>query len=48
MQKWLAARPSPHQRAALHAACDNNAALADRILPFWGLLRTNLRGLPTC
>jgi hypothetical protein len=47
VQKWLAARPSPHQRAALHAACDNDAALADRILPFWGLLRTDLRGLPT-
>ncbi|MGB7797653.1 MAG: DNA methyltransferase [Pseudonocardiaceae bacterium] len=47
VQKWLAARPSPHQRAALHAACDNDAALADRIVPFWGLLRTDLRGLPT-
>jgi hypothetical protein len=47
VQKWLAAQPSPHQRAALHAACDNDAALADRILPFWGLLRTDLRGLPT-
>ncbi|MGH3550407.1 MAG: Eco57I restriction-modification methylase domain-containing protein, partial [Pseudonocardiaceae bacterium] len=47
VDKWLAAGPSPHQRAVLHAACDNDAALAQRILPFWGLLRTDLRGLPT-
>lgn len=44
---WLAACPSPNQRAVLHAACDNDAALAERVLPFWGLLRTDLRGLPT-
>ncbi|MDQ2788417.1 MAG: hypothetical protein M3Y73_01405 [Actinomycetota bacterium] len=47
VDKWLAACPSPHQRAVLHAACDNDAALAQRMLPFWGLLRTDLRGLPT-
>ncbi|MGQ0774505.1 MAG: DNA methyltransferase, partial [Pseudonocardiales bacterium] len=47
VDKWLAADPSPHQRAVLHAACDNDAALAQRVLPFWGLLRTDLRGLPT-
>jgi hypothetical protein len=33
--------------AALHAACDNDAALADRVRPLHGLLRTDLRGLPT-
>ena len=44
---WLTAHPSPHQRALLHAACDNDAALAERVAPFWGLLRTDLRGLPT-
>ncbi|MGH3853186.1 MAG: Eco57I restriction-modification methylase domain-containing protein [Pseudonocardiaceae bacterium] len=47
VEKWLAARPSLHQRADLHAACDNDAALAERVLPFWGLLRTDLRGHPT-
>ncbi|MGH4017274.1 MAG: hypothetical protein ACRDSL_25770, partial [Pseudonocardiaceae bacterium] len=47
VEKWLAAAPSPHQRALLHAACDNDAALALRVAPFWGLLRTDLRGLPT-
>ncbi|MEO3778171.1 DNA methyltransferase [Micromonospora sp. B11E3] len=43
----LARTPAPHQRAALHAACDNDADLADRVRPYWGLLRTDLRGLPT-
>jgi len=47
VDKWLTAGPSPHQRALLHAACDNDAALAQRVAPFWGLLRTDLRGLPT-
>ncbi|MGH3769887.1 MAG: DNA methyltransferase [Pseudonocardiaceae bacterium] len=47
VDKGLAAVPSPHQRAVLHAACDNDAALAQRMLLFWGLLRTDLRGLPT-
>ncbi len=47
VDKWLAACPSPNQRAVLHAACDNDAGLAERVVPFWGLLRTDLRGLPT-
>ncbi len=47
VQKWLAADPSAHQRADLHTACDNDAALAERVLPFWGLLRIDLRGHPT-
>lgn len=33
--------------AALHAACDNDAGLAERIRPLRGLLRRDLRGLPT-
>jgi hypothetical protein len=33
--------------AALHAACDNDAALAERVRPLRGLLRSDLRGLPT-
>ncbi|MEH1129596.1 Eco57I restriction-modification methylase domain-containing protein [Micromonospora sp. CPCC 206061] len=39
--------PTPHQLAALHAACDNDASLADRVRPYWGLLRIDLRDLPT-
>ncbi|MBL6280228.1 hypothetical protein JMF97_29105 [Micromonospora fiedleri] len=45
--KALDTTPAPHQLAALHAACDNDAELADRVRPFWGLLRTDLRELPT-
>ncbi len=33
--------------AALHSACDNDADLAARVRPLRGLLRTDLRGLPT-
>ncbi|XTZ17898.1 Eco57I restriction-modification methylase domain-containing protein [Micromonospora echinospora] len=45
--KAWAATPAPHDLAALHAACDNDADLAERVRPFWGLLRVDLRGLPT-
>ncbi|MFE9918543.1 Eco57I restriction-modification methylase domain-containing protein [Micromonospora sp. NPDC005553] len=45
--KARVATPAPHQLAALHAACDNDADLTDRVRPFWGLLRTDLRDLPT-
>ena len=47
LEKALAAQPSPTQLAALHAACDNDSALAERVRPFWGLLRKDLRGEPT-
>jgi len=33
--------------ATLHAACDNDADLAERVRPLRGLLRRDLRGLPT-
>jgi hypothetical protein len=33
--------------ATLHAACDNDADLAQRVWPLRGLLRRDLRGLPT-
>jgi hypothetical protein len=33
--------------AAIHAACDNDADLAERVRPLRGLLRRDLRGLPT-
>jgi hypothetical protein len=47
VEKSLAAQPSPAQLAALHAACDNDSALAARIRPFWGALRTDLRSQST-
>ena len=37
----------PEDLAALHAACDNDAELAARVRPLRGLLRRDLRGLPT-
>ncbi|MFD0799908.1 Eco57I restriction-modification methylase domain-containing protein [Streptomonospora algeriensis] len=46
LKKALAAAPAPEQRAALHAAGDSDAELAERALPFWGLLRPDLRGEP--
>ncbi|MCW2905093.1 MAG: hypothetical protein JWO67_7358, partial [Streptosporangiaceae bacterium] len=45
-KKALAAEPKPDDLAALHAACDNDAVLAERIRPFLGLLRHDLRSLP--
>jgi hypothetical protein len=45
--KALDADPAPGALADLHAACDNDAALAERARPFLGLLRRDLRGLPT-
>ena len=47
LEKALAAQPTPTQLAALHAACDNDSELAERVRPFWGLLRKDLRGEPT-
>jgi hypothetical protein len=38
---------APEDPAALHAACDNDADLADRVRPLRALLRRDLRGLPT-
>jgi hypothetical protein len=38
---------TPNDAAALHAACDNDIALAGRVQALAGLLRTDLRGLPT-
>ncbi|PSL56580.1 hypothetical protein B0I31_103333 [Saccharothrix carnea] len=47
VEKALAAKPTPADLAALHAACDNDSELAERVRPFWGLLRRDLRGEPT-
>jgi hypothetical protein len=37
---------APRDEPALHAACDNDEALTDRVRPLRGLLRRDLRGLP--
>jgi hypothetical protein len=47
VEKARQASPSPEQLAALHAACDNDPGLAERVRPFWGLLRIDLRRQPT-
>ena len=47
LRKMFAAEPDAAQRAGLHAAWDNDQELAERTLPFWGLLRADLRGEPT-
>ncbi|BCJ57168.1 hypothetical protein Jiend_05900 [Micromonospora endophytica] len=36
VEKARARMPAPHQLAALHAACDNDADLTDRVRPYWG------------
>ncbi|MEU6656294.1 type IIL restriction-modification enzyme MmeI [Streptomyces sp. NPDC046900] len=46
MKKALTAEPTGDDLADLDAACDNDAALAERIRPFLGLLRRDLRGWP--
>lgn len=47
LEKALTAQPGLEDIAALHTACDNDAELAERVRPFWGLLRKDLRGEPT-
>jgi hypothetical protein len=37
---------APRDEPALHAACDNDEGLTDRVRPLRGLLRRDLRGLP--
>lgn len=46
LQKLLAREPDIPELARLRAACDNDAEAVARILPYWGLLRLDLRGLP--
>ncbi|MFE2583098.1 Eco57I restriction-modification methylase domain-containing protein [Streptomyces sp. NPDC059378] len=46
LKKALAAEPTGDDLADLDAACDNDATLAERIRPFLGLLRHDLRGWP--
>ncbi|MFE2755011.1 Eco57I restriction-modification methylase domain-containing protein [Actinosynnema sp. NPDC059335] len=47
LEKALAAQPGLEDVADLHTACDNDAELAERVRPFWGMLRKDLRGEPT-
>jgi hypothetical protein len=47
LKKMLAAKPGPEERSRLHSAWDSDAELTERTLPFWGLLRTDLRDDPT-
>lgn len=47
IEKMLARSPEPQQRSLLHSAWDNDGDLTERSLPYWGLLRTDLRGEPT-
>ncbi|MET9513811.1 DNA methyltransferase [Streptomyces sp. NPDC002994] len=42
----LATVPTGEEIGKLDAACDNDAELAARVLPFFGLLRPDLRGEP--
>jgi hypothetical protein len=46
LDKALALRLEPHDLDALRAACDNDAALVERVRPFAGLLRRDSFGRP--
>lgn len=46
LSNWLAVTPSAVDLGLLHAACDNDSALAERVRPFLGLLRLDLRNSP--
>jgi hypothetical protein len=46
LTKALAQEPTGVDLARLRAACDNDGAAVERILPYWGLIRSDLRGLP--
>ena len=47
LAKDLVPALDPLPREHLLAACDNDSRIFDRVLPFGGLLRNDLRGLPT-
>jgi hypothetical protein len=46
VERRLDADPAPAERQRLLVACDNDQALAERIVPIHGLLRRDLRGDP--
>lgn len=47
IEDGLKHEPKPAEIAALHAACDNDTELRDRLAPYVGILRKDLRGRPT-
>ncbi len=46
VEKRLSAEADPDDHARLVSACDNDHALAERVSPYLGLVRRDLRGLP--
>lgn len=46
LAKDLDRRPEGIDVARLRVACGHDDATVERVLPFWGLIRTDLRGLP--
>lgn len=47
IKKLLTAKIDERQRRGLLTACDNDAALVERLEPYVSLIRDDLRGLPT-
>lgn len=47
LKRLLATPPDLLRQSRLRAACDNDAAVYQRLLPFASVLRDDLRGLPT-
>ena len=46
VSKVLSTEPEPDRVARLSVACDNDTELRDRVLPFLGVVRDDLRGYP--
>lgn len=46
LAKELERRPDGIELARLRVACGHDDANVERVLPFWGLIRADLRGLP--
>ncbi|WP_422745599.1 Eco57I restriction-modification methylase domain-containing protein [Micromonospora sp. WMMD754] len=46
VQRWLDDKPDGPSYADLRAACGGDDAITERVLPYWGLLRPDLRGGP--
>src|SRR5690606_23582944 len=46
LRKELVRQPEGVDLARLRVACGHDDAAVERVLPFWGLIRLDLRGLP--
>ncbi|MDX5457480.1 Eco57I restriction-modification methylase domain-containing protein [Micromonospora tulbaghiae] len=46
VERWLAEEPDGPSYAHLRAACGGDDALTERVAPYWGLIRPDLRGGP--